>query len=213
MKLDKNNKKSKPNKILPDDATQGIPLFKGLEILWKSQDARPLYIVKDPVNHFIIAIYPPGGTTIARSMLDSYNKIFEFAESESEATGDHYTIISFHPSDAKVPRVLSYGASIREAISLGRRLFKARKLEPIMVVTNSRFVIENIRIFGNTIVWINSAVPTQKIYDFVNTYNKIRNDENLDYNERLERSRELLMQSTELFARYAGDIKNEDLPL
>lgn len=209
----KNKSASLVKKLLPEQATQGVALFKDLEILWKSQDARPMYIVKDSVNRFIINIYPPGGTTIARSMIDSYNKLLEFAESESTADGFTYTKISFQPQNAKVPRALSYGASIREAIALGRKLFNARKVDPIITITNSRNVAENIRIFGNTIVWIKRTEPEQKVYDFIHTYNRIAQDPTRSYDIRIEDTKLLFAQQKDIFAAYAGDIKKQDLPL
>lgn len=198
---------------IPLKATQGIAELEGLEVLWRSPGGNDsVYVLKDTANAFIIILYPNKKTLNARNMVDSYRMQTKFAQEAEEKEGKTYTKISFQPQANKIPRLISYGASIREAFSLGRKLFQEKKIDPIITVTNSRNVAENLRIFGTSIVWIKSKTLNQSVYKLIHAYNDIRNNEDIKYEEKLNKTRELLAQNTDVFACYAGDIKDEDLP-
>lgn len=201
----------KKGDTIPLIHTQQIELFKDLPILWKSFDPKPTFIVKDSVNKFIISIYPPGGNRVARSMIDSYNEIQKQAHEQNKLSEERYTKIVFQPSDAVSPRVLSYGTAIREALMLGKRLITSREVDPIITITSSAYIVNEIKMFGNAMVWIHASEPTQIIYDFIHDLRSILYDPLLNSKQKIEASNVLFKTQTEFKVCYTSNITNEDI--
>lgn len=122
-----------------------------------------LYTV-DEITKTAIVVYPPGGISADRPdlMIDSYRKIMEYQKRG-------YTKMSYQPHDATIPPSLKFATVPREAMRLGFDMVRQYFGERFVVVTTSLNVINNLTLFFDSMVVVDSNNPLDGL-DFIGRY-------------------------------------------